>query len=118
MFGFIKNIFNGVNAFIKFSKYNYSELFFNNYWRSKNIHKDIFACLFSIHLPCPMMGEEVKIVGENKYECSSCILYIALFSIFFTINIGIGNYFLYCKYMKHNKENVFENDYVYQTKNY
>ena len=62
--------------------------------------------------------EEVKIVGENKYECSSCMLYIVLFSIFFTISIGIGNYFLYCKYMNHNKENVFEYDYVYQTKNY
>ena len=28
--------------------------------------------------------EEVKIVIENKNKCSSCIFYVALFSIFFT----------------------------------
>ena len=28
-----------------------------------------------------------------------------LFSIFFAINIGIGAYFVYCKYMNRNKEN-------------
>ena len=32
-------------------------------------------------------------------KCSSCTLYIVLFSIIFTINIGIGTYFDYCKYM-------------------
>ena len=31
---------------------------------------------------------------ENKHKCSSCTLYIVLFSIFFTINVGIGSYFL------------------------
>ena len=32
MYGFIKNIFlNGINAFIKFSKYSYSKMYFNNY---------------------------------------------------------------------------------------
>ena len=30
---------------------------------------------------------------ENKYKCSSCTLYIILFSINFTINVGIGTYF-------------------------
>ena len=58
--------------------------------------------------------EEVKIVG--KY--SSCILYIVLFSIFFTISIGIATYFAYYKYMNHNKENVSKFDYTYPTKNY
>ena len=33
--------------------------------------------------------------NENKHKCSSCTLYIVLFSIFFTINVGIGSYFLY-----------------------
>ena len=39
----------------------------------------------------------VKINNENEYEnkCSSCIVYIVLFSIFFIINIGIGIYFVY-----------------------
>ena len=32
--------------------------------------------------------------NENKHKCSSCTLYIVLFSIFFTINVGIGSYFL------------------------
>ena len=60
--------------------------------------------------------EEVKIVGENKNKCSSCILYIVLLSIFFTISIGIGVYFVCYKYMNHDKENVSKYDYVYQTK--
>ena len=57
--------------------------------------------------------EEVKIVGKNEDKCSSCILYIVLFSIFFTISIGVGVYFVYCKYMNHNKENVSKYDYTY-----
>ena len=31
---------------------------------------------------------------ENKHKCSSCTLYIVSFSMFFTINVGIGSYFL------------------------
>ena len=30
----------------------------------------------------------------NKCKCNSCMLYIVLFSISFTINVGIGGYFL------------------------
>ena len=67
---------------------------------------------------CDEIVEEVKIVGKNGDKCSSYILYIVLFSIFFTISIGIGVYFVYYKYMNHNKENVSKYDYVYQTKNY
>ena len=33
--------------------------------------------------------------NENKHKCSSCTLYIVLFSIIFTINIGIGSCFVY-----------------------
>ena len=52
---------------------------------------------------------------EKKYEneCSFCIVYIALFSISFTINIGIATYFVYYKYINRNKENVFKYDYSY-----
>ena len=32
--------------------------------------------------------------NENKYKCSSCTLYIVLFSILFTINVGTGTYFV------------------------
>ena len=62
--------------------------------------------------------EEVKIVSESKNKCNSCMLYIALFSIFFIINVGIGSYFVYYKYMNRNKENVSVYDYVYQAKSY
>ena len=54
--------------------------------------------------------KQVKIVCENKNRCSSCILYIVLFSIIFTINVGIAIYFIYYKYMNHNKENVSKYD--------
>ena len=62
--------------------------------------------------------EEVKILDKNEDKCSSCILYIVLFSITFTINIGIATYFIYYKYINHNKENISKYDYVYQRKNY
>ena len=41
--------------------------------------------------------DEVEIPSENehKHKCSSCTLYIVLFCIIFTINIGIGTYFVY-----------------------
>ena len=64
---------------------------------------------------CTKTAEEVKI-AEHKNKCSSCILHIVLFSIFFTINIGIGSYLVYCKYMNRNEENVSGYDYVYQPK--
>ena len=50
---------------------------------------------------CTENAEEVKLVkialaeDEKKQKCSSCTLYIALFPIPFTFNIGIGSYFLY-----------------------
>ena len=40
------------------------------------------------------LGELTSDKNENKLKCSSCTLYIVLFSIFFTINVGIGSYFL------------------------
>ena len=50
---------------------------------------------------CAETVEEVKIAGKNK--CSSSILYIVLFSIFFAMKIGIGIYFVYYKYLNRNK---------------
>ena len=52
------------------------------------------------------IDEEVKIVRESKNKCKSCILYIVLFSIFFIINVGIGAYFVYYKYMNRNEKNA------------
>ena len=51
---------------------------------------------------CTETVEEVKLAkitlaeNENSYKCSSCTVYIVLFWIFFTINVGrIGAYFAY-----------------------
>ena len=49
---------------------------------------------------CTENIEETRLVekttakNENKHKCSSCTSYIVLFSIIFTINIGIGIYFV------------------------
>ena len=61
---------------------------------------------------CTETVEEVKLAkitlaeNENSYKCSSCTVYIVLFSIFFIINVGIGTYFFYYKYVNRNKRNV------------
>ena len=65
---------------------------------------------------CNETVDKVNIVSESKNKYNSCILYIVLFSIFFTINVGIAAYFVYYKYMNHNKETASRYDYVYQTK--
>ena len=65
--------------------------------------------------------EETSLVRINstKGKHNSCILYIVLFSIFLTINVGIATYFVYYKCMNRNKETVSKYyDHVYQTKNY
>ena len=54
---------------------------------------------------CTENVEKVKLAkitsteDENKHKCSSCTLHIKLLSIMFTINVGIGTYFIYQKYM-------------------
>ena len=63
--------------------------------------------------------EETSLIKINSTKCksNSCLLYIVLFSIFFTINIEIATYFFYYKYINHNEENGSVFDYVYQRKN-
>ena len=65
---------------------------------------------------CTENIEEVKIV-ESKNKCSSCMLYIVLFSVLITINVGIATHFVYYKYMNRNKKNIPGYDYVYHPKN-
>ena len=62
--------------------------------------------------------EETSLINSAKCKSNSCILYIVLFSILFTINIGIATYFVYYKYINHNKENISVYDDVYQRQNY
>ena len=50
---------------------------------------------------CAETVEEVKLAkitlaeNEKKHKCISCTLYIVLFSIIFTINVGIITYLVY-----------------------
>ena len=57
--------------------------------RKKLFHKLIEKCAKSI--------DEVRIneITQAENKCSSCTLYIVLFSIFFTISIGIAIHFAY-----------------------
>ena len=50
--------------------------------------------------------EEISLININLTKCksNSCILYIVLFLIFFTINIGTATYFVYYEYINHNKK--------------
>ena len=41
--------------------------------------------------------------------CSSCTIYMILFSLFFTINIRIGTSFVYYKYINHDKKQLLKN---------
>ena len=46
-------------------------------------------------------------VTSAEHDCkSSCTIYAVLFSIMFTINIGIGTYFVYYKYINLSKKVV------------
>ena len=76
--------------------------------RKKSADKLVDECTENI--------DEVKIASENnhKNKYSSCTLCIVLFSIIFAINIGIGAYFVYCKYINRDKETASRYDYVYQ----
>ena len=51
--------------------------------------------------------------NENSYKCNSYPVYIALFSIFFTINIGIVIYFVYSHWYL--KKDVLNTDLPIQT---
>ena len=73
---------------------------------------------------CTKTNNEVKLAkitlvgNENKHKCSSCTLYIVLFSIVFTINVGTGTYFVYHNYMNHNKEIDCKEKFYFQGNNY
>ena len=67
--------------------------------------------------------EQAKIAGITLFEHekvfkSSCTIYIVLVANIFTINIGIGTYFVCYKYFNRTKENISRYDYVYQATNF
>ena len=59
--------------------------------------------------------EKTSAEDKNNHKYNSCTLYIVLFSVFFTISIGIATHFVYHKCISRNKENVSKYDYIYQT---
>ena len=58
----------------------------------------------------------------NVMKCemwNECKMYVVvLIVIVFTISIGNGTYFIYCKYTNLNKKPASKHNYVYQTPNY
>ena len=50
------------------------------------------------------LADIIAAEDQNKHKCSSCTLYMVLFSTIFTINVGIGTYFVYYKHMNHVKK--------------
>ena len=63
---------------------------------------------------CTENIDEVKIARENEHKnkYNSWILCIVLLSILFTINVGIGTYFVYYKCMNCNEQNASKYDYA------
>ena len=83
-------------------------------WRKRLIDKLVEEC---------SENNEVKMtkitLAEDENKCkSSCIIYVVLITIIFTICIGIGPYFIYYKYMNHDKKTAPRYDHVYQATSY
>ena len=70
--------------------------------RKKLIDKLVEGCTENVEEV--KLGKITSAEDENKHKCSSCTLYIVLFSMIFTSKVGIGTYFVYYKYMNGNKE--------------
>ena len=84
-------------------------------YRKKLVDKLVEECTENI--------DEVKIAEvtlfERRNECkSSCTICVVLIAIVFTISIGIGTYFIYYKYINHDKKTASKYDYVYQGSNH
>ena len=62
-------------------------------YRKRLIDKLVDECTENIEET--RLVEKTSAKNENNHKCSSCTLYIALFSVIFTINIGVGTYFAY-----------------------
>ena len=66
---------------------------------------------------CTENIDEVKIAGtalfERRNECkSSLTIYVVLIVIVFTISIGFSTYFIYYKYLNHNKKTASKYHYI------
>ena len=107
----IKDLF-GILVIVNVNMIN--DVMLENLWimKTANVEKKLVDKLVE---ECTEDIDEVKIVKmtlsehENKFEnkCkSSCTIYLVLFSLIFPINIGIGTFFVYYKYMNHDKKQL------------
>ena len=64
--------------------------------RKKLVDKLVEECTESIEETT--LVEKTSTENENKHKCSSCTVYIVLFSIIFIINVGISIYFFYSRW--------------------
>ena len=81
--------------------------------RNKLVDKLVEECTKTVEEVILAKITSAKI--ENVCKCSSHTLWIVLFSIIFTINVGTGTYFVYYKYMNCNKTIGAEKSFNYQT---
>ena len=72
----------------------FGEYFYENFkCRKKLVDRLVDECAETV--------EQVKLAkinlveNENSYKCSSCTVYVVLFLMFFTINVGIVTFFVY-----------------------
>ena len=82
-------------------------------YRKKLIDKLVEECTKNI-----VVTRLIETSVKNEQKCSSCTAYRVLFWIFFilfVINVEIGTYFTYYKYLSLNKENVSTYNYTHET---
>ena len=56
--------------------------------------------------------------NENTHKRSSCTLYIVLFPVISSINVGTGSYFVYYKYMNRNEKTDLKEKFYFLGNNY
>ena len=109
--GFTWNPSNGECEFDKscnIGEYLYYE---NCKCREKLVDKLVEECIEAINQV--KLAKITLAENKNKHKRCSCTLYIALFLIVFTINVGLGTYFVYCKFMNHNKETNHKKEFYF-----
>ena len=70
-------------------------------WRKTLVHKLVEEYTETFHEV--KLAKIISTEDENKYKFSPCTLHIVLFLILFTVNVGIGSYFLYFDWFKKKK---------------
>ena len=78
--------------------------------RKKLVDKLVEECTENIEETRLVEKTLAKYKNKHENKCSSCTVYIVIFSIIHAINIGNGIYFDYYKYMSRNKENFSKYD--------